>query len=110
MDIPTNTHITLTVIDNHDQQSAKTVVDELTPAATIPTHYVNEPKRGIPHARNRAMIESRAQHAKYLVFIDDDEWVAQDWLCKLHQYCHSKGGELVVSVQVISVLPANIQK
>lgn len=108
MDIPTNTHITLTVIDNHDQQSAKTVVDELTPAATIPTHYVNEPKRGIPHARNRAMIESRAQHAKYLVFIDDDEWVAQDWLCKLYQYCLSKGGELVVSGKVIAVLPDNI--
>lgn len=73
MALPSDTEITLTVIDNDEQQSAKQVIDDFSTASSLPTYYVNERKHGIPHARNRALTESYALQADYLVFIDDDD-------------------------------------
>ena len=110
VDIPAGSKVTLTVIDNHSERCAKTVIDRLSPIATIPTYYVNEPNRGIPHARNRAIKESLSLQAKYLIFLDDDEHAPKDWLKNLYQYCINKGGNLVVSGRVISKLPDNVSE
>jgi succinoglycan biosynthesis protein ExoM len=108
MEIPPDTQVSVTVIDNHERQLARKIVDELSATSTLQTYYVHETKRGIPHARNQAITESYALKADYLAFIDDDEWVATDWLSKLYGYCMQRGGELVVSGVVISELPANV--
>ena len=108
MDIPAETTVTISVIDNHDQQSAKRVIEELASSSTLPTFYFSEASRGIPFARNRALMETHNIGAQFLVFIDDDEWVKQDWLTQLYGYCIAKGGYLVISGDVIPEFPADI--
>jgi glycosyltransferase involved in cell wall biosynthesis len=63
------------VIDNDPAGSAGVV------AETHPVRYVHEPRPGIAAARNRALAE--AGEAVALVFIDDDELPAPDWLARL---------------------------
>lgn len=108
MDIPADTQVSVTVIDNHDEQLGRQLIDDLAGASSISTFYINETKRGIPHARNRALTESLSLQADYIAFIDDDEWVARDWLCQTYEYCLSRGGNLVVSGDVVAEIPANI--
>jgi glycosyltransferase involved in cell wall biosynthesis len=108
MKTPSHCEVTISVIDNHDEQSAKIVVDELKASSTIPTHYFSELNRGIPFARNRAIIETQNLGANFLVFIDDDEWVRKDWLTHLYEYCISRGGYIIISGDVIPELPADV--
>lgn len=63
------------VIDNDPTGSARDV------AAAHPVRYVLEPRPGIAAARNRALAEVAAAGA--LVFIDDDELPAAEWLPRL---------------------------
>ena len=70
--------------------------------------YVSEPRRGIPVARNAAVAFATSLNADYLVFIDDDEWVENDWLVTLFSYCKEKGGRSVISGHVIADLPDDV--
>jgi GT2 family glycosyltransferase len=66
------------VVDNDPGASAENV------AAAFPVSYVHEPRPGIAAARNRALAEAdRVSGAAALVFIDDDELPADDWLARL---------------------------
>ncbi len=105
-ELPKDVSVSITVIDNDDKQSARIIVDELSATSPLPTHYFCESKRGIPCARNRAIMETQKIGANYLVFIDDDEWVTKDWLIHLYSYCIKKGGKVVVSGDVIPEIPA----
>jgi hypothetical protein len=66
------------VVDNDPAGSAREVV---TGWAGDGVRYVHEPRPGISAARNRALDEAR--DADVLVFIDDDETPAPDWLARL---------------------------
>jgi glycosyltransferase involved in cell wall biosynthesis len=44
---------------------------------TAPLRVVNEPQPGLAFARRRGISEARY---RYLTFIDDDNWVAPDWV------------------------------
>jgi glycosyltransferase involved in cell wall biosynthesis len=48
----------------------------------VPVRVVREENLGLSHARNRALREASGQ---YLVFIDDDETAASDWLISYEQ-------------------------
>lgn len=103
---PADTEITLTIVDNDDQTTAKAVVNELADNSSFPLFYYCEQKRGIPCARNRAIEETHKLGANYLVFIDDDERAEPDWLQKLYDFSVSQGGDIIVSGHVVSELPA----
>ena len=105
--LPDGCSTSIVVIDNDPQQLARPVVDELSAAAPVAIHYVHEPRRGIPVARNKALDFAREYHADYLVFIDDDEEVESDWLTELVAYAESKGGQAVIHGRVISEFPAD---
>ena len=69
------------VIDDDDTPSSQALVAELSASLPWPVRYVHEPEPGIPAARNAA-IRAAGPHG-YLVFVDDDETVAPDWLVQL---------------------------
>lgn len=67
--------ISILVIDNDPQASARQVVEEV---GSPTVRYVHEPLPGIAHARNRALDETA--DAQLLIFIDDDERPLDTWL------------------------------
>ncbi len=67
------------VVDNDDQQSAKSVVARAREQTGLRIDYDVEPERNISFARNRSV---RNAHGTLVAFIDDDEFPAEDWLLK----------------------------
>jgi O-antigen biosynthesis protein len=67
------------IVVNNGPPSAemKCVVDAAIARAANPIRYVEEPRRGLPVARNRGIAETRAD---IVAFTDDDVVVDRDWL------------------------------
>jgi succinoglycan biosynthesis protein ExoM len=74
--------IELVVVDNDAEGSGRKICDRLRPAMRWPLSYHIEPRRGIAPARNKALacVDSTAD---WIVFIDDDEAPAPNWLVEL---------------------------
>ena len=71
--------IGIVVVDNDEFASAKEICQTVSVPWSI--RYVVEPKRGITHARNRAITEVGS--VDFIAFIDDDEIPSADWLDEL---------------------------
>ena len=69
----------IVVVDNDELASAEEVCR--TKSVPWPIKYVVEPRRGITHARNRAIVE--AGSVDFIAFIDDDEIPSAYWLDEL---------------------------
>ncbi|MFA7553089.1 MAG: glycosyltransferase family 2 protein [Spongiibacteraceae bacterium] len=102
---PDNCKLIITVIDNDAAEASRHVVETFRDQSAIEVIYLCEPSRGIPVARNAAIVKSQELNADYIAFIDDDEWVQSDWLVQLYSYCQKMGGDIVVSGNVISEFP-----
>lgn len=70
------------VADNDDTHEARHVVATFKQTAPFAVQYVREPHRNIALARNAALTGA---HGDAVVFIDDDETPADDWLDQLVQ-------------------------
>lgn len=66
------------IVDNNSTDGTETLVKRLAQNCRVGMRYVLEPRQGIPHARNRAIEESRS--STYLAFIDADELPGKQWL------------------------------
>ena len=108
MDLPGGVGVTVSVIDNDQQPSARALVDEMQDDFPLPLYYCHVDRSGIPFARNAAIEKTLELDADYLVFIDDDEWVESNWLTTLHTYSLKKGGEAIVSGHVVQELPDGV--
>ncbi len=80
--IPSRLRVSVIVIDNDPAGSARAVVDAVA-AGDLPIDYAREPRRGLSSARNRAIDEAIDREADALIFLDDDETPAPDWLDEL---------------------------
>ncbi len=107
VELPESVEVSVTVVDNDPAGSARPVVQGVEPTFPLPLTYAVESRRGIPFARNRCLDEAQGKGADYLIFIDDDEWVAGDWLQKLYGFAHDAGDRAVVCGSVISLMPAS---
>ncbi|WP_136809639.1 glycosyltransferase family 2 protein [Desulfosediminicola flagellatus] len=92
------------IIDNDDEQSGRPVFNEFVEKFPCKLEYLSEIQRGIPYARNRVIDAAIASDAQYIVFIDDDETAAPDWLLALHTIITTNNVDAVQG-QVISLLP-----
>ncbi|WP_020414297.1 glycosyltransferase family 2 protein [Microbulbifer variabilis] len=109
LDLPADADVSVTVVDNDpEEQGGKAVVESFATDSSLPILYVLEERRGIPIARNRCIQEAQGKNADYLIFIDDDEWVARDWLVKLFRFAQELGGNTVVNGSVIRELPDSV--
>ncbi|MFA0812998.1 glycosyltransferase family 2 protein [Microbulbifer epialgicus] len=106
LELPADADVAVTVVDNDPEDRAgQAVVESLTNDFPLQVLYALEERRGIPFARNRCIQEAQSKGANYLIFIDDDEWVARDWLVQLFQYAQELGGSAVVNGSVVRELP-----
>ncbi|MCP4384990.1 MAG: glycosyltransferase family 2 protein [Hyphomicrobiales bacterium] len=107
--------VTLVVIDNNPAPQVDGIVAPVRDAATFPVVVVHEPEPGIPHARNRGLIEALARSADWIVCIDDDEIADPDWLVNLIDAGETTGADVVLGKLVktypdhlpLFVLPTN---
>ncbi len=81
------------VVDNDEARSAEPIVIACRALTSIPIDYYTESRKGIPLARNKAVLHSRGD---FVAFIDDDEIPANDWLLRLHETAGRYGADAVL--------------
>lgn len=77
--------VTVLVVDNDAQASARSVAESALPPSPWILRYVVEPTPGVAAARNRCLAEATTE---LIAFVDDDELPRPDWLATLLR-CHS---------------------
>lgn len=80
--LPDAVEVSIFVIDNDKDNSAKAIVEQLQQDSPFPVLYASEHQKGIPYARNKAL--ELAWDYDYIAFIDDDDTADPDWLRKLY--------------------------
>ncbi|MEP6355856.1 MAG: glycosyltransferase [Hyphomicrobiales bacterium] len=81
LEVPDNTELFICIIDNSlDGVVQESNFFETLDPSPISIKCFHEPQKGIPFARNKAIKMALELEADLLCFIDDDEFVAADWL------------------------------
>lgn len=94
--IPKEVTVTFLVIENDTEKTSKDLIQTLHPIfKSSELVYALETEPGIPFARNRAARESLEMESNILLFVDDDEEVASDWLEKIIQGYRSSKAKLI---------------
>ncbi|MFS4491359.1 glycosyltransferase [Maribacter sp. 2308TA10-17] len=77
--------INIVVVDNDSERTAEFVIDALKSNCILPftIHYFNYPKKGLTHVRNEILKQSLKFNPEYIAFVDDDEYVTENWLNEL---------------------------
>ena len=99
---PPDAETRILVVDNGDDGAGREVVDKLAPSYPVELRWLEEPRRGICMARNRALEGALEQGADYIAFLDDDEephaqWLEALWLARVRY------GAAIVTGPVIPV-------
>ncbi|MEH0019270.1 MAG: glycosyltransferase [Desulfobacter sp.] len=106
MRIPGGCRICVIVADNDADRSAEPLVNRVGPALGVPVHYHAEPRPGIPFARNRVLAAAKDLDTDALIFIDDDEYVDENWLVHLWS-CYRKSDADALMGFVRTLYPEN---
>ena len=79
--------IHIVVVDNDVQRTAEAVISTLKNKCVLPftIQYFNFPKKGLTHVRNEIIEQSLSFKPDYIAFVDDDEYVTNNWLNELLQ-------------------------
>ena len=72
--------IQVIVVDNDAAAGVRDLCESLQVHSAWPIHYVPEPRRGIPFARNTAVRTAWSHNVDLIAFIDDDEVPQPEWL------------------------------
>lgn len=77
--------INIVVVDNDIERTAESVIRELKNKCILPftLHYFSYPKKGLTHVRNEIIKQSLNFKPDYIAFVDDDEYVTENWLNEL---------------------------
>ena len=77
--------IEIVVVDNDEERTAESVITNLKNKCIPPfnLHYFNFPKKGLTHVRNEILKQSLNFGPDYIAFVDDDEYVTENWLNEL---------------------------
>lgn len=93
---PEQVELLFAFVENDQQQRLSAVVDAFRetnrPAQVI---HENEPRLGIPYARNRVLDIALRHNCDALIFVDDDETVDPDWLPELVRVYREQSLDLV---------------
>lgn len=85
--------VSIVIVDNDKHETARPVVEGFECACEI--FYVVESDPGIASARNAALDVLARGAFDYVIFVDDDEWVAHDWLRRLIDAASASGADVV---------------
>jgi GT2 family glycosyltransferase len=91
--------VTVVIVDNDPEKSAREVVERWQAAMPWQLVYVAEHRRGIPFGRNAAV--RTAGDVDFIAFLDDDEVADPNWLVELLSVQRAAGADVVTG----TVLP-----
>jgi glycosyltransferase involved in cell wall biosynthesis len=83
------------VVDNQPDGKARALCAAMRPRLPMPLLFVDEPRRGISFARNRAIAVARTEDVDFVAFIDDDDLPHPDWLRNLMRRQQETGADLI---------------
>jgi succinoglycan biosynthesis protein ExoM len=86
------------VVDNRPDGQARAVCDQARASLPCSLHFAEEPERGIPFARNRAISTALSHGADFIAFIDDDDRPRPDWLVHLVDRQRATDADLVMGI------------
>jgi glycosyltransferase involved in cell wall biosynthesis len=87
--------VDVVVVDNEGEPNNRSLVQDFSARCRFPVHYVHQPRRGIPQARNAALQQCRELGADWIAFTDDDCWVSPTWLASLLDAAAKHGADVV---------------
>ncbi|TMO76246.1 hypothetical protein CWC16_18470 [Pseudoalteromonas sp. S3776] len=83
----TNEFVTINIIDNDEYQSAYQLLNDVQKGENYIVQYFSEKSKGVVNARNKAL---QSVNTKWLIFVDDDEVVEENWLSKYLEIINNK--------------------
>jgi glycosyltransferase involved in cell wall biosynthesis len=95
--------IEIVVVDNSPEASARDLVGALSATGRVSLRYVHEPKPGISHARNAAILHSSGE---FIAFLDDDEAAGPTWAKTLRDCLVRFGADAVLGPVTFEFDPA----
>jgi succinoglycan biosynthesis protein ExoM len=78
--LPSGIELHVVVADNEAEPNNRRVVKALSARSPVPVHYVHEPRRGIPQARNAVLEKCQQLGVEWIGFTDDDCWASPTWV------------------------------
>ena len=93
--VPPEHEITLILVDNSPEQSAKPVHENHRDTFPFPFHYAHQPKKGISRARNLGIEKALEERADAILFVDDDMRLLPDYLYRLVKAIKAKNADAV---------------
>jgi succinoglycan biosynthesis protein ExoM len=92
---PVGEPVVVVVADNHPDGEAEAVCRALRPNLPAELIFTEDPARGIPLVRNRAVCAAVASGASFVAFLDDDDLPRPDWLIELLRLQVEEDADLV---------------
>jgi succinoglycan biosynthesis protein ExoM len=77
---PAGAELHIVVADNEPQPNNRRQVEQFAARCPFTVHYIHEPRRGIPQARNAVLEKCRQLDVDWIAFTDDDCWASPIWL------------------------------
>lgn len=90
-----NWQVEVCVVENDATPNSRAVVEGVSPLSPIKVRYYQEPRRGIPFARNKTLEVGLANGYDWIVMIDDDERADPTWLACLMRTAVEHGADVV---------------
>jgi len=87
--VPHGGTLSVVIVENDLKPCSRDIVNQIQETTSVPLKYFHEPRIGIPHARNRSLVEALAESADWIAMLDDDETAEPNWLTLLYDACRS---------------------
>lgn len=85
-------NIELIAVDNSPEGAAIALFKQLETYAPIPFRWTHEPRPGVSHARNAALLIARGD---YIAWLDDDQKAPADWVKSMMRVAHAADADCV---------------
>jgi glycosyltransferase involved in cell wall biosynthesis len=85
-------HIELIAVDNSPEGGAIELFKQLETYAPIPFRWTHEPRPGVSHARNAALLRARGD---FIAWLDDDQKAPVDWIKSMMRVFHAADADCV---------------
>ena len=107
VDIPESVVVSLCIIENDKEETCRALLAGMRLPGWERVDYFLEPRIGISQARNRLLQHALDIEARALIFIDDDEIVADSWLQELCHFAALHAWKAVIQGAVIATFEAS---
>ena len=97
---PKKINIIILVVDNTKKYQSYNLIKKIKKKFKYKIIQINENKRGVVHARNKALKRLKKLNPGYVSFIDDDCTINKSWLINILKILSSNKADIVTGPQI----------